>query len=595
MPDLAVAFGVPWEEAATPISVAVEVPWEDGTDVASVGGTYTAPPAPPGGTPSTPPSTTPLLNIPVLPTYRLQHTVTVIDESDSAVLDIKRLSMGIDDASICWTLTAEAPISLFPRFAVPGDTPPILKVTIDGLEWRFIIEGVRRQRSGDGAHSVALYGRSTAMLAAEPYALAKYWINDGPATAAQLVDMAQLETGLALSWGIFDWLVPDKVWSFTGSPLAVAQRVAESVGAIVQAHPSDFAISILPRYPVLPHELSLDAPDVGVPVEAARSEAFDRSDRPSYNAVYVSGQQQGVVGFVSLAGTPGTSLAPLVTDLLITEAIAAQMRGASILGASGPQARVQFALPVMTGTGEPGVLMVGQTGKISETGQDPWYGIVRAVTVNVDLPLVEQSVTFERHTSFLAGTVIIPPPAPAPAPSPTPAPPPAYPAPSPPPPLPPPPPPPSTPAPVPAPLPPPPAPVVRLLAREIGSFVPTPGGLGFARYIIAANGKEAWQTQSANGATGAEYPGAWCTPGSAAGDYEVRAQISSGISLVQGDALGFWHPMTSTHSWTVSAQGAGNGTLGPSAAINLAVDIRNKYTGAIVAGPVNIRLATQGS
>jgi hypothetical protein len=590
MPDLAVAFGIPWEEAATPVVAAVAVPWEDGTDVVSVGGGYTAPPAPPGGTPSTPPSTTPLLNIPVLATYRLQHTVTVIDESDSAVLDITRLSMAIDDNSICWTLTAEAPVALFSRFATPGATPPILKVTIDGLEWRFLIEGVRRQRSGDGSRSVSLYGRSVAMLAAEPYALAKYWINDGPATAAQLVDMAQLDTGMSLSWALFDWLVPDKVWSFTGSPMAVAQRVAEAVGAIVQAHPSDYAITILPRYPVLPHELSLDAPDVGIPVEAARSEAFDRSDRPSYDAVYVSGQQQGIVGFVSLAGTQGLSLAPLVSDLLITEPIAAQMRGAAILGASGPQARVQFSLPVMVDTGQPGVLMVGQTAKIGETGQDPWYGIVRAVAVNVDMPVVEQSVTLERHTSFIAGTVLIPPPAPAPAPSPSPAPAPVYPSPSPPPPLPPPAPPPIEPAPVPAPLPPPPAPVVRLLTRDIGSFVPTPGGLGFARYIIAANGKEAWQTQGPSGATGAEYPGAWCTPGSAAGDYEVRAVVSSGLSPVQGDALGFWHPMSATHSWTVSAQGAGN-----TAAINLSIEIRDKYTAVVVAGPVNVRLATQGS
>ena len=88
-------------------------------------------------------------------------------------------------------------------------------------------------------------------------------------------------------------------------------------------------------------------------------------------------------------------LAAMVTDPLITHAIAARQRGLAILGAAGPQYNVRLDLPVLTGIGQPGVFDVGQLVQINATV--PWRGRVKAVSVNAKRPSLRQSVTLERH------------------------------------------------------------------------------------------------------------------------------------------------------------------------------------------------------
>ncbi len=284
---------------------------------------------------------------------------------------------------------------------------PVISVVVDGLEWQFIIEGVRRNRAF-AQNSVSVTGRSRTITAGEPYEFPVNWINQGPASAAQLVDQAQIYTGIEVEWLLDDWLVPDKVWSFTGTPLAVAQRVAESVSAVVRSARADMRLTIMPRYREMPNQWPHVAPDVEIHIDASMTDSYDRADRPAYNAVYVSGQQQGAVGRVYLEGTAGDKLAPLVTDLLLTDIEAVRQRGQAILGAAGPQARVQQTLPVLTGDGEPGVLELGMLCHVVDDGPE-WWGVVRAVGVTVDLPSVLQTITLERHTSDIEGTVIPPP------------------------------------------------------------------------------------------------------------------------------------------------------------------------------------------
>ena len=267
----------------------------------------------------------------------------------------------------------------------------------DGLTWRFLVEGVQRSRSGAADRSVTFTGRSIAMAAGEPYALPRNWVNEGAVTAAQLCMFSQETTGTIVIWGITDWLIPDKVWTFAGSPLAVVQRVAEAVGANVIADRTLNTLYVLPRYAMLPPEWAAATPHVTIAEQAVRSDSFERADRPAYNGVYVSGQQQGVIGVVFLAGTTGAAQAPLVTDLLITDAPAVRQRGRAILGAGGRGARVSMSLPVLTGAGQPGVLSPGQLCRVDAAV--PWFGLVRSVSVNVDLPSVVQTVVLERHFS----------------------------------------------------------------------------------------------------------------------------------------------------------------------------------------------------
>jgi hypothetical protein len=414
MPDISAAVEALWSDAAA-LPVAVELPWDDATAIASPGGSWTAPPAPPGGTP-TGPNTDADFTIPAQDVYGVVHTVAVVDLRDSLAVEFDSMTLSCDEASVCWTLTASGPVELFDRFTL-GDDLPLLEITIDGMVWVFVVESVRRSREFAN-NGVSVTGRSQTIYAGEPYQFAENWVNDGPTTAGQIAEQAQVFTALEVEWQLEDWPVPDRVWSFTGTPLAVVQRVAESVGAILRSARDANRIAVMPRYRLLPNEWSAAAPDVEIHIEAAITESYERSDRPAYNAVYVSGQQQGVTCFVRLAWTAGEKAAPLVTDLLITDLAAGQQRGVAELGAGGKRATIQMTLPVLTDAGAPGVLEVGWLCRIVD-GFSKWWGLVRAVTVNVAFPSVMQTVTLERHIGFIEGSTAVAPAPPPPAPAPS--------------------------------------------------------------------------------------------------------------------------------------------------------------------------------
>lgn len=398
-------FELPWNDGALVALGGLELSWQDGTEIVSDGGPFTPPDLPPGPDPAEADALPADYVLPAQSFYPVTHAVSVIDLRDGSTVDVDSMTLSTDEAAVLWTLTTTKSVGaeeLFARMTLPGD-PPVLQVSIDGLLWNFLIEGVARPREF-GKTGVTLTGRSVTIIAAEPYSFPENWVNQGPATAAQLVDQAQLYTGIEVNWHLTDWLVPDKVWSFAGAPLAVAQRVAESVGAVVRSDRTESAITIEPRYRELANRWPYIVPDVEVFIDAVLIDNYQRADKPAFNAVYVSGQQQGVVGFVTLAGTAGDRLAPLVTDLLLTDVDAARQRGEAILGSGGPQADITLTLPVLTGGVLPGVFEVNWICRMRE-GTSIWYGRVKSVSVDVRLPSIKQTVVLERHTDVIAGQI----------------------------------------------------------------------------------------------------------------------------------------------------------------------------------------------
>ena len=366
----------------------VQMPWDESTQLGGQGTAPTAPTAPTGDLPT--PTLSPDGSIPALSTYRTVHTLTVFDDATDDVLPVTGLSMTIEEGSVCWTLNATGRPPLYTLFA-ESTTPRIVRVELDGIEWKFIVEGCSRNRSGADDVAVTFQGRSAAMAAGEPYVLPRNWINEGAITAAQMAVFSQ-EAGTTVQWYLEDWLIPDKVLTFAGSALALVQRIAESVGAYVICDRTENTLYVVPRYPILPSDWAAATPNVTIAEAAVRSDSFQRADKPAYNGVWVSGQQQGVLQFVFLNGTDGSNQAPLVTDLLLTDAPANRQRGRAVLGAGGKQARIQMTLPVLTGVGRPGVLSPSQLVQVGS-----WFGMVRSVSVTAALPEVTQTIVVERH------------------------------------------------------------------------------------------------------------------------------------------------------------------------------------------------------
>lgn len=411
MPDVASSTELVWGTGTPVASAPLDVLWGFATLVTSIGGTYTPDAPPPGSTP-TAPNTAADFVIPASSIYRVVHAITVTDLRDSTPVEFKSMTLSCDAGAVCWTLNASGDPDLFARFTTGA--LPAIEVVIDGNVWQFIIEGVRRTRSFQGS-GVDVTGRSQTIIAGEPYQYPENWVNAGPATAQQIMAQAQIYSGLEIDWQIEDWLVPDRAWSFSGTPLAVVQRVAESVGAVLRSDRVLNRISVLPRYRLLPNEWRDAVPEVEVHIDASMTDSWERADRPAYNGVFVSGRVGGAIGLIYLAGTSGERLAPMVTDDLLTETPALRQRGESVLGAGGPQATISMTLPVLDDPGFPGVFEINWLIRIVEPGKI-WYGVVRAVSVAVNFPSVMQTITLEHHTADIDGTVI---PVPAPPPPPT--------------------------------------------------------------------------------------------------------------------------------------------------------------------------------
>ncbi len=333
--------------------------------------------------------------IPVLEVYMSMHQISAVLLPSLEPVVLSDVIIDSDDGSFGWSLSASGPEHLLEQLAPVGGLPARIRVTIDGFDWVFAVERIGRTRSF-GRHRCAIQGRSTTALLGEPYMPQQSWLGTSLQTAQQLVAGALEFTGTALDWGIVDWLVPAGAWSITGTPLQAALRVADSVGAVVRSHRTDQQLVFAPRYPVLPWEWDAAVPDVQMPADIITTDGLDPDPRPAYNAVYVSGQAQGVLGHVRRAGTAGDLLAPQVTDALITHADAARQRGIAVLGAAGNKLAHRMTLPFLTGGTNPGPVLPGYLIEVADIGHT-WRGLVRGISIKASMPVVRQTINVERN------------------------------------------------------------------------------------------------------------------------------------------------------------------------------------------------------
>lgn len=327
--------------------------------------------------------------------YMTVHSVVAERLPDGAEIPIYQASVSADAGSFAWSFTASGPDSLFAQLAPVDGLPARLRLTIDGIQFVFLVES-RRRMVQFGRHGVSVSGRSATALLGAPWQREATHSAAVARTAQQLAEDALDLTGVALDWGITDWLVPGGAWSHRGTPLAAVMAIAQAAGARVLSHRSAPTLRVRHPYPTAPWTWSAGAADVELAPDALITEATEQGGASDINAVYVSGITAGVLGRVLRAGTAGDKLAPMVTDALITHVDAARQRGLAILGAAGVKQDVTLDLPVLTGAGsDPGILDVDQLVQINTA--TPWRARVRAVSVQAAMPGVRQQVRLECH------------------------------------------------------------------------------------------------------------------------------------------------------------------------------------------------------
>ena len=336
--------------------------------------------------------------VPVRSCYLVLNDVYLKRVAGSVMLKATTMSLNIDVDSWTWSFSASLPISDLDAVEPVAGVPVEVEAQINGSVYRFLVEKIATERVFP-RHSIRISGRGKSALLASPYAPVLSFANTADRTAQQLMADVLTDSGVPLGWDIDwnleDWLVPAGVFGMNGSYMDALTAISGAAGAYIQPHPTAQELSVSLRYPALPWAWGTVSPDFVLPSSVATREGIEFTDKPRYNRVFVSGQQQGRLVRVTRAGSDGGLLAPMVTDSLITAVEAGRQRGASILADTGRQAIVGLSLPVLE---ETGVITPGKFVRYEDPSGNR-TGIVRSTGVEVSQggANVRQSLTVETH------------------------------------------------------------------------------------------------------------------------------------------------------------------------------------------------------
>lgn len=342
--------------------------------------------------------------VPIRRAYIVLNSASLTRVSDGAPIPTLTMSIGLDASSWTWGFDASLPAEA-QSMVEPSSGPVEVLATVNGESFHLVVESLSRERRF-GQVGVRISGRGRNAILDAPYSAAKSFSNTGDRTAQQLAVDSLLENGINIglatigeawqvNWGLTDWLVPAGVWVHQGTHISALNAIAQAAGGYLRPDRTEATLHVEPRYPTAPWGWDAVTPDIELPSAVTIQESIQWQDKAPYNRVFVSGQQSGILGQVTRTGTAGDTVAPMVTDPLITHADAARQRGLSILGDTGRVANVTLSLPVLA---ETGIISVGKFVRYVD-GAVTRKGIVRSSSVSVGASAVDvrQQITLETH------------------------------------------------------------------------------------------------------------------------------------------------------------------------------------------------------
>jgi hypothetical protein len=337
------------------------------------------------------------LPVPILPSLRVYivaNSIALVRLADNVTILCNRINLSTDFKSWCWSFDADVPYSELSKFNLLNG-PVELQLTLNGLTWKLMAEQMRDTRKF-GGNSLSISGRSLSAYLAAPYAPVQSTANTVARNAAQLADDALANTGWTMDWAAQDWLVTAGAYSIERlTPIEIINRLAEAAGAYAQSDDSAKTIHVQPVYPLLPWVWDSSTPNIILSESAIRSIGSEWKEKPGYNVVNVTGQQQGVSVNAVINGTAGDVAAPQIVDALCTHPDMGRARAMAVLGDTGKQSTITLDLPVYDTTG---VIHPGKLLRID--GSSSWFGLTRAVRVSADWSdglRINQSIELERH------------------------------------------------------------------------------------------------------------------------------------------------------------------------------------------------------
>lgn len=367
-------FGVRWGKGQ-PTQPSVGTPWE-------------AEPNPPGPPPTYP--TFPLQGV-----YTVKNEIEVVRLPERTPIHVLGGQLVGQLDSTAWTISLtlggqQALDLLRPSSAGRKE----VEVSINGFVLRGLIDDYGLDKSF-GATAWVVGGRSRSAQLLAPDAIARSYTNSGLTNAAQLADEELAGTGWSVTWEAQDWAIAAGQFSYADlTPLEAISKLASAVGAVVQCHPSLKTLRVVSRYPVSPWAWAAETPDVELLPDVCITLGERYRPGVAYNAVYVTGGNQGVNVNATMHDTAGDVPLPTVMDPLIVHVDAGTERARVELARTGPRIDQAIVLPVMDPVG---VVLPGMLVQVPEAVS--WKGLATqtSITFQTGQTLeVQQQLVVER-------------------------------------------------------------------------------------------------------------------------------------------------------------------------------------------------------
>lgn len=401
-----VPMGVPWGRniALGPIDV---IRWGHGPQL----GPRDPPPYEfPNGSTHEPPPIPPTSEV-----YVIMNEVQVVLLPDRTPIAVNALEVATSVDAWCWSVNMElADPSQLALLKPTAGGPKVVEITMNTYQWTAIIEGrdAARTHASTGGRNASVTGRSQTALLSDAYVARRTLAMDETRTAQQLAlgEITDRVLPFNIEWDGVDWLVPGGVWTYQDlAPIDAISQIAAARGAVVQSAPADGRLLVRARYPSSPWTWLAETADIALPIDWVTSESAQQQSKPLYDAVFVVGQQQGVLARITRQGSAGETFAPQVVDgLIVTPDVAAE-RGRNILSDRGMQDLVTLEIPLFA----PGTATAGATGLyvplmvVDVLDPDDRY---QALSVGVSISArrsgdaesameIWQTVSLERHLS----------------------------------------------------------------------------------------------------------------------------------------------------------------------------------------------------
>jgi hypothetical protein len=315
--------------------------------------------------------------------YTVVNVVNLVSLPDLTPIPFENCSLSRDIDTTSWTLNA----TLKTQSAVDLVSPRTgafkeVRLTINGDIWEFFVSKVSQTTSfGKKAWQVTAYSRSKLLSA--PYSSKGARVEVSQSTAAQIATDELFGTGFTINWpASIDWSIPANVFSYSDkSSIDAIGMLTTAVGAVIEPHPANLEISIKPRFEHSAWNWSSATEDRTIPRALFESWTEEYQPQASYNAVYVSGQEYGVVAKVVQMGTAGDQLMGDVSDPLLTDQIANAERGRIELSKAGH--KEVFSGKIFYDSQE-SFVNIGELVKVVSTDGTWFKGVVTSTNIEVN-------------------------------------------------------------------------------------------------------------------------------------------------------------------------------------------------------------------